>query len=271
MTMHATEVAAGQRFEFGANWGSFLELLDDGRIHAAEESIRDLLEAPSLHGKRFLDIGCGSGLFSLAAARLGAQVHSVDFDPESVECARRLREKYGPRHTEWRVDEGSVLDGPYLQDLGVFDVVYSWGVLHHTGRMWDGLATAADRVAPGGALAIALYNDQGWRSTAWRRVKKLYCSGRVGRVAVCALFIPYLAVRSVLASLVTYGNPISYFKRYGRGMSVYHDWLDWLGGYPFEVAQPGAVVKFMRDRGFTLVHLKTVSGVGCNEYVFRRP
>jgi 2-polyprenyl-3-methyl-5-hydroxy-6-metoxy-1,4-benzoquinol methylase len=270
MSSHAAEVAAGERFEFGANWSAFLRSLDERRIGMAERSVRDLLEVSTLQGKRFLDVGCGSGLFSLAAKRLGARVYSLDYDPQSVTCTGRLRHTYFRSDSDWVIEEGSVLDEPHMERLGHFDIVYSWGVLHHTGALWRAVDLASRRVAPGGVLAIALYNDQGWKSALWRRIKRVYCSSAIGRMAVCGTLIPYLAARAVVASLVKYGNLVSYFTTYGRGMSVYHDWKDWLGGYPFEVAKPEAVLAFLRPRGFTLEHLRTVTGVGCNEYVFAK-
>jgi 2-polyprenyl-3-methyl-5-hydroxy-6-metoxy-1,4-benzoquinol methylase len=67
---------------------------------------------------------------------LGAKVYSFDFDSNSVECTQILKNKYHIENNSWRVDEGSVLDLDYLTKLGKFDIVYSWGVLHHTGKMW---------------------------------------------------------------------------------------------------------------------------------------
>jgi len=272
MSTHAIEIARGERFEFGANWAAFLDTLDERRLSEAERSVRELLEQPSLAGQTFLDIGSGSGLFSLAARRLGASVHSIDYDPQSVGCTNTLRARYFANDPRWTVEEGSVLDREFLETLGEFDVVYSWGVLHHTGDMWTALDLAAGRVAPGGAFVFALYNDQGWKSGAWLRVKKLYCSGLVGRAVVSAAFLPYFAARALCASLILHRNPVTYFTEYkaARGMSVYYDWKDWLGGYPFEVAGPGHVLSALRTKGFDLVLLRTVRGLGCNEFVFRR-
>ena len=129
------EIKAGGRFEFGANWSHFLALLDESRIADAEKSLCEMLGVTDLRDRRFLDIGCGSGLFSLAARRLGAQVHSFDFDPQSVACAQELKRRFFPEDSQWRVGQGSVLDLGYLDGLGHFDIVYSWGVLHHTGSM----------------------------------------------------------------------------------------------------------------------------------------
>ena len=164
MSSHAIEIAEGGRFEFGKNWARFLALLDDERIARAEQSLKTMLEVESLEGKSFLDIGSGSGLFSLAARRLGARVHSFDYDPNSAACTQELRRRYFPGDERWKVEEGSALDAGYVRSLGQFDVVYSWGVLHHTGRMWDALDNARLPVAPGGRLFVAIYNDQGSRS-----------------------------------------------------------------------------------------------------------
>ena len=67
-------------------------------------------------------------------------------------------------------------------------------------------------------------------------------------------------------------NPTALYTEYRqkRGMSVIHDWTDWLGGYPFEVASPAAIIQYYETRGFRLVKVKKASGLGNNEYVFRR-
>src|SRR6478672_8562065 len=133
------EIESGDRFTFGANWASFLNTLDDDRIAAAEGSLREWLGVTDLKGLRFVDVGCGSGLFSLAASRLGARVHSFDYDKASVASTQELKRRYCPLNTEWSISTGSALDRNYLQSLGKFDVVYSWGVLHHTGAMWQAM------------------------------------------------------------------------------------------------------------------------------------
>ncbi len=146
MTGHATEVLQGERFEFGANWARFLEVLDDERIRQAEESLCKMLGVSALKGKSFLDVGCGSGLFSLVARRLGATVHSFDYDPRSVGCTLELRRRYFPEDMQWIIEEGSALDSDYLSRMGRFDVVYSWGVLHHT---WSDVGGTGQRCALG--------------------------------------------------------------------------------------------------------------------------
>src|SRR6266581_9697805 len=157
------------RFEFGENWKSFLRVLNDERIAVAEDSLRQMLEVESLAGKSFLDVGSGSGLFSLAAMRLGARrVHSFDFDSQSVACTRELKCRYFPDVGHWMIEQGNVLDSAYLARLGQFDVVYSWGVLHHTGNLWQALENVAPLCADGGTIALAIYNDQGTASRRWR-------------------------------------------------------------------------------------------------------
>src|SRR5205085_2190320 len=130
------EINAGKRFRFGSNWISFSHVIDEERIVNAMQSLSGMLGFDNLEGKSFLDVGCGSGLFSLAARRLGAKVFSLDFDPESVRCTRQLKAAYASDDAEWSIEEGSALDCDFLASLGQFDVVYSWGVLHHTGAMW---------------------------------------------------------------------------------------------------------------------------------------
>jgi 2-polyprenyl-3-methyl-5-hydroxy-6-metoxy-1,4-benzoquinol methylase len=164
------------RFEFGANWRRFLDTLDDRRIRTAEESLRNMLGGSDLTDRSFLDVGCGSGLFSLAARNLGAKVHSFDYDPHSVECARLLRQRYRAQDPEWTIEQGSALDEAYMAALGQHDIVYSWGVLHHTGDMWRALELTSKLVKPGGTLFLSIYNDQGLPSKRWLQIKRYYAT-----------------------------------------------------------------------------------------------
>jgi 2-polyprenyl-6-hydroxyphenyl methylase/3-demethylubiquinone-9 3-methyltransferase len=276
MTPVTGALVSDARFEFGENWKRFLAQVNDARIAEAERSLTSLLDADALRGGRFLDIGCGSGLFSLAARRLGAEVVSFDFDPASVECAEVLRRRYAPDERGWRIERGSVLDEAYMRGLGRFDVVYSWGVLHHTGAMWRAMEAAGGAVGDRGRLFIAIYNDQGAKSRWWRRVKRTYNALPVPlRLPYLLAFGAALETGAVAAALVRLEphRIIDRWTRYHnlRGMSRWHDIVDWVGGYPFEVASPEAVVDFYRKRQFAVERMRTCGGrMGCNEFVFVR-
>lgn len=263
------------RFPFGANWRDFLEHVDEQRVVDAERSLQSALGVSRLEGASFLDIGSGSGLFSLAALRLGAdRVHSFDFDPAAVACAELLRRTYFPGDPRWVVARGSAIDRSYVAALGKFDIVYSWGVLHHTGAMWEALDIACCAVADRGRLYVSLYNDQGGASGRWARIKRLYNeSPRPVPQALVFAVGTYFEARQALVRLIRKENPLQFLRtgRRERGMSRRHDLVDWVGGYPFEVARPEQVFDFCRDRGFQLRHLTTTGGGhGCNEFVFRR-
>lgn len=273
LDQHALEVSRGERFEFGKNWSNFLSVVNEERIDQAVVSLRKLLGVDSLAGASFLDVGSGSGLFSLAAHRLGARVRSFDYDGSSVACTTEMRRRFAGPGAEWTVERGSVLDREYLTSLGRYDYVYSWGVLHHTGSMWAALDNVVDLLAPGGTLAIAIYNDQGVWSKRWTALKRFYCSGTFGKVVMCSTYIPAVVAREFAADVFWLRNPFKRYLQYGtsRGMSLFYDWLDWLGGYPFEVAKPEAIFQFGRRHGLEMTNMTTAGGsVGCNEFVFRR-
>jgi len=258
------EVKNGQRFEFGKNWKKFLNTLDDQRVNQAENSLKTMLDVDNFDGKTFLDVGSGSGLFSLAARNLGAKVTSFDFDEESVFCTKQLKSQFYKDDNQWNVMQGSVLDDEFLSTLSGFDFVYSWGVLHHTGDIWKALDNVTGLVKNGGTLFIALYNHQPFKSKYWTFVKKTYIRVPLIRPFWIFLHLVYPTLPSVLLRYVQK-------RKSPRGMTVWYDLLDWLGGYPFEVSTPHEIFNFYKSRNFSLFQIKTVGGkLGCNEYVFRR-
>jgi 2-polyprenyl-6-hydroxyphenyl methylase/3-demethylubiquinone-9 3-methyltransferase len=270
---HAREIADGERFSFGKNWVRYLKSIDDRKIAEARASLQRMLGMDQLAGRSFVDIGSGSGLFSLAARQLGATVTSFDYDPDSVACTKELRRRFSDGDTGWNITEGSVLDVEFLRGLGTFDIVYSWGVLHHTGAMWKAMRNVSTLVAPEGVMWISIYNDQGVKSRYWTAVKRISCSGIIQKSLIAATFIPAFVGGGLIMDIIRGHNPVKRYLHYekNRGMSRVHDWLDWLGGYPFEVAKPEAVFEYLKGLGFRLEQLKTCAGgLGCNEYVFVR-
>lgn len=268
-----TSLAADTRFAFGDNWTRFAATIDERTVLAAEHSFSSLLTGISLTGGAMLDIGCGSGLMSFAARRFGMRVHAFDYDAAAVSCSLAVRDRFPDQRADWNIERGDVLDESYMQALGQFELVYAWGSLHHTGDLWRAMTNAVDHVKPGGRFFVAIYNDQGGTSHRWRAVKRLYhrlpAAIRPLLVAAC---VPVQWWKDVLKGALR-GRPFEAWRNYAkeRGMSPWYDMVDWVGGYPFEVAKPEEVLDFCRARGFTLERLKTVGGgLGCNEFVFRK-
>lgn len=260
-------------FAFGKNWQRFLKSLNDEAVRSAEASLTEFLEVPDLHGKTFVDVGCGSGLFSYAAFRLGAErIVSFDLDSLSVECCNQLRERAG-RPERWEVSQGSVLDEGFLTALGRFDVVYSWGVLHHTGHMWQAIRNSMGLVNPGGFYYIAIYNRvQGRRGSAyWLRKKMRYNAS--SRLVKLGMELDAM-LRFYIRNLVRLQNPISRIKDYKRkrGMAWRTNIIDWLGGYPYEFASVEEVLRYVKKTcpDLDLVNLKSTPDLANNWYLFRR-
>ncbi len=261
-------------FDFGKNWASYARLVTDMHVQEAVRSLRRLAGGP-LQGKRVLDIGCGSGVHALAALRLGArEVVALDIDSDSVattEAVLRARAA-GQR---WSVCHASVFDLPN-HSQGQFDVVYSWGVLHHTGDMYRALRTAAAVVAPNGQFIFALYRRTRlcW---LWKVEKKWYT--RASPTAQRRVRSAYVALFSVAISIAKRRRFSSYLAEYRqrRGMDFYHDVHDWLGGWPYESISPAQTERFMSGLGFQQVRAFArprielgLFGSGCDEYVYTR-
>jgi 2-polyprenyl-6-hydroxyphenyl methylase/3-demethylubiquinone-9 3-methyltransferase len=264
----------GDRFEFCKNWQRFLPILDEERIVEAKKLLKQMLQMEDLKEKSFLDIGSGSGLFSLATRRLGATVHSFDFDPLSAACTLELKRRYFWDDSNWVIEQGDVLDRDYLNSIEQFDVVYFWGVLRHTGAMWRALENVVPLFHEGDRLAISIYNDQGEASRRWAGLKKFYNqSPKPVQIFVVFMVGALWLIHSALARLIHFQNPFPVKewnqKKKTRGMSVWYELVDWVGGYPFEVAKPEAILDSYRGKELRLTKLRTCGGrSGCDEFVF---
>jgi predicted RNA methylase len=259
-------------FSFGENWAQYAEKIDERRIEEAERSLIRLLGGrESIEGKTFLDIGCGSGLFSLAAVRLGCKrLLAVDLDPNSVETTRKTLERYAPAGTHWDCKRISVFDLDPVH-VGTFEVVYSWGVLHHTGAMYKAIEKASTVVAPNGTIALALYGKTPFCGL-WRIEKRIYSrSPKWVQRAIEHVYHVAVAARLALKGESLKKRRETYFQQ--RGMDMYHDTRDWLGGYPYESISPQEAMTLMHKLGFEPIRSFVspcigLLGAGCDEYSF---
>jgi len=225
--------------------------------------------------KKFIDIGCGSGLFSLSARNLGAKVFSFDFDEFSVWCTENLRERFNFVDENWVVRQGSIIDREFVNSLGKFDIVYSWGVLHHTGKMWSAIDNAIHLVDNKGTLFISIYNDQGLKSHFWWVIKWLYNylpkllkKPFAYITSFLIIFIMLVKYTLKLKPMVILGPMFNYKKK--RGMDYMTDIIDWYGGFPYEFANYDYLINYIEDKGFKLKNSKRTTSHGCNEIVFTK-
>lgn len=252
-------------FKFGENWASFSRQMDDARLEEAMTSLTSLFGDGVLKGRSFLDIGCGSGLFSIAATRLGAQpVVGIDVDRVSIITSQQNSARWLSEGHAISFRQVSILDAEGMQSLGMFDVVYSWGVLHHTGNMQQALAQAALHVRPGGLLMIAIYNKH-WSSAVWKLIKWFYNkAGRFGQKILVLIFAPIIYFAKWLT---TFKNPL----KMRRGMDFMHNIIDWVGGYPYEYASADEMTQALQTLGFEILQTRHANvPTGCNEFVCRR-
>lgn len=260
------------RFGFGENWAEFVKTTySEEIVEISRKHLLNFLKCDTLENKTFLDIGSGSGLHSLAAWRSGAKrVVSFDYDPNSVETTQKIHQMSG-EPDNWQVMQGSILDTTLAQSLPKFDVVYSWGVLHHTGKMWQAIRNASEFIGDDGVFYIALYSKDQYVDPPyhyWLDIKKQY--NLSGSFKKRIMEVKYSSKK--FRNLIRKGNnPFKFLKEYkkNRGMSYWYDVRDWLGGYPMEFAGNKETEFFARSElSLELINMK--AGEGNTEFLFRR-
>jgi len=253
------------RFKFGKNWINYLTHLDAGNIATACHDLKRLLGKGSLVGQTFLDIGSGSGLMSLAAKKMGAKVISFDYDVDSVNCTKMIKDKYYPEDPEWEVYSGSVLDPDFMGKFENIDIIYSWGVIHHTGDMWAAITNIIGLAKRNNSdISLAIYNDQGWISRYWLFIKKAYNKNTLLKILVILMHMPYLYFARIIYRAITGRLKLE------RGMLYWHDMIDWLGGYPFEVASPQKIIAHFDNNNYVMRNTNLCGNRhGCNEFFFK--
>ncbi len=252
-------------FDFGANWQAFSQQhVNEVRLATAEQSLKALLQRPNLTGSTFLDVGCGSGLFSIAAQRLGAsKVIGVDINPRCIEVSKQNQTHLTP-HKPIEFHQASALSPESLAGLGQFDVVYAWGSLHHTGSMWQAIDNVSCLVAPGGTLVLGIYKKH-ITSPVWKAIKWLY--NQVPSVVQRMMAVFFAGIIYIAKFLVTRANPLT--KE--RGMDFWYDVIDWVGGYPYEYASVQEIGRFVSKHGFVLLRAIPDSvPTGITEFVFSK-
>jgi SAM-dependent methyltransferase len=265
MTASSTE-----RYGFGKNWTRFVEKsATPERVDVARRHILAFIGRDNLNGLDFLDIGCGSGIHSLAAYRAGVgKIRGFDYDENSVNATNIMRRSAGePRN--WTVERGDVLDDSYIESLGKWNLVYSWGVLHHTGAVWKAIENASKTVASGGLFYIALYSEDVQPDPQfWLDIKQKYNQASEPRRRLMEWWYVwnYIMGRNPLLIGRVFMRMLKH--RFARGMSLFADIRDWLGGWPMEFTRDADVIKYLAARGFEQVNIKT--GEACTEFLFRR-
>lgn len=263
------EIPLDKRFGFGKNWSKFIETkFNEERVKSSIDVFCEFTGLSDLSGKTFIDVGCGSGLHSLAASRLKAKrIFSFDFDPHAVAISKLLRKRENFKN-EWLIEEGSILDHDFVQKLGNYDFVYSWGVLHHTGAVWKAISNTCELVKADGDMYLALYSlDVQPRAEFWLEVKQKYVkAGKLKRLYMEQWYFFKFVYNSNISRHLK-GRLAKGPKR-ARGMDLLTDVRDWLGGWPMEFVYDQEVIDFVNKRGFELTNID--KGKACTEFLFRK-
>jgi len=260
------------QFDFGKNWLNFSKnALTTEKVEQAKQDFEKLFHEIELPGKSFVDIGFGQGLSLLIAKQKGATVVGCEINPT---CEQALKQTltYFPEFklTDIAWIKGSILNQGTVEELlqhyenKGFDVVHSWGVLHHTGKIQKSIQNASSLVKENGYLIISIYNKH-WTSPIWLVIKWLYNQlPSILQKAVAYLFYPIIWLAKYL---VTGENP----TKMNRGMNLFYNVVDWVGGYPYEYASKDEMLHLIEPLGFELIHFVSAQvPTGCNEFIFKK-
>ena len=272
------EAPTGQ-FAFGRNWKQFVERsrLSMRGLMSSVREVRQLFGIPSLEGLKILDLGCGSGLSSLAFRLLGANVVSADVQEESLEAARRMQSIFSPAlnpegqedTSQWSFAKLSALDAWSLAAFQPVDVVYTWGVLHHTGDVWQAIHNAQLPLAEDGLLIVAVYAEEFYdQKDNIINMKKFYRNANVNQQEHLDIAIGITWLKPLLHAGK---NPFEILRNFSetRGMDFWTDVRDWLGGWPTEFVSTSAMLSFAKRTGLRCINVRRNGGN--TEFSFTRP
>lgn len=253
-------------FSFGKNWIDLNRNITEEEINKAKQDLEFWIGKENIEGKRILDLGSGSGIHSLSFLMLGAgELVSFDYDPNSVAATTYHWEKKG-KPANWKVQHGSILDKEFIGQLGKFDLVYSWGVLHHTGNMWEAINNALTMVKENGLFYLTIYKDDDYANSV--KLKEKYnASSSFGKKLMEYSHISKIMMKRA----VHFKNPFAWNEQLERGMNIYHDLIDWLGGLPYEAASEDEMLKWGIENNLKLKRILCRGNYGsCNYYLFQK-
>jgi 2-polyprenyl-6-hydroxyphenyl methylase/3-demethylubiquinone-9 3-methyltransferase len=265
---------SSRHYSFGKNWLEYSQSINSIHVDHVTSDLSRLLNLKDLTQKSVLDIGCGSGVHDVGFYQLGCRnLTAIDYDQDCITATNQTLEKFCPG-SGYKILQGDILSSK-TQSLGKFDIVYSWGVLHHTGNLLEAICKASTLVAREGHLAIALYRKT-LMCGFWKAEKRLY--SRLPRIFQRFLELIYISFFSIALLFTQKTSITNYIESYSskRGMNFFADVKDWLGGYPYESISPHELRKLMSSLGFRQVYSLEgnsrigIFGSGCDEFLFQK-
>jgi len=134
----------------------------EARKYLVEPHIPAFAEFERWNGKRVLEVGCGIGTDSINFARAGAQLTAVELSSESLRIAEQRADVMGVAD-RIRFVQANAEELRSALDHEPFDLVYSFGVIHHTPHPERALAEMRALTAPGGTLKLMVYHRRSWK------------------------------------------------------------------------------------------------------------
>jgi ubiquinone/menaquinone biosynthesis C-methylase UbiE len=139
-----------------------LEYFDEveARKYLVEPHIPAFADFAKWQGKRVLEIGCGIGTDTINFARAGAIVTAIDYSEKSLEIARQRAKVYGLNIEFYHADAEELSQ---IVPVRQYDLIYSFGVIHHTPRPNRAIAEIRKYMGPSSELRIMVYHRHSWK------------------------------------------------------------------------------------------------------------